>query len=353
MNNHNSLVVKSLTTSVEKLPLLSMQTKVHFNKLILQNPFGIHHGNYNYRYQIIVEIVASGYTAYGETVAIDYYGVDPQELKKACELTAKKLSGIDIDITTDAFYNHLLDFCPDSPFVRCAFDQAFIHLKAQIANQSVATFLNLPEPEGVISSITIGLSDSDKLIDQRLKEAWPFYKLKVKDNLPYELINRLNAKNKSWGIDANGSFDVGRAPKILQEVSQLGGIYAEQLCPKGLWDNLVENASKIPHLADESVTDLASAKKISERCDGFVLKLTKCGGITPTLKLIEYAKKQNKKLLAGCMTESSIGINHIYALSSQFDFFDLDGAFLISNDEEVALSKLKGLKVLGTSGKFL
>lgn len=330
-----------------------MQTKVHYNKLKLRNPFGISHGNYNYRYQVTIEIVARGIHGYGETVAIDYYNITPEALKSDSERVIESIRTVNEDIATKDFYQLLKDIIPNSPFVRCAFDQAFHGLKAKIEKKSISQLLELKEPVNTISSITIGLSDSDELINQRLHEAWPFYKLKVKGSLPYELINKLNNLGKSWGIDANGSFDVGQAQKVLAEVETLGGVYAEQLCPKGDWEKLTKNKTSIPHLADESVTDLASAKRLMSHFDGFVLKLTKCGGITPTLELMDLAKKNNKKLLAGCMTESSIGINHMLALSEQFDYADLDGAFLISNDDEVALSKTNGLKVLGTSGVFL
>jgi len=82
------------------------------------------------------------------------------------------------------------------------------------------------------------------------------------------------------------------------------------------------------------------------------LKLTKCGGITPVLELIQFAKSEGKKLLAGCMTESSVGINHMLALAPLFDYADLDGAFLISNDEEVAHTHQTNLRILSEDGLF-
>lgn len=329
-----------------------MLTKVHFNKLKLSHPFGIHHGTYNYRYQIIVEIVASGYSGYGETVAIDYYGLTPESLKKSIESTAAKLIHIDLALSVNEFYNELLNICPHDPFARCAFDEAFVDLKSKIEGKSIREYLKINNTTTPTSSITLGLSDSQELINQRLDEPWEIYKLKVKGGLPYKLIEAINNRGKSWGIDANGSFDLGQAQKILVEVEQLGGIYVEQLCPKGSWDSLNVNDKRIPHLADESVVDLASAKNLSNHCDGFVLKLTKCGGITPTLEIINYARSKGKKLLAGCMTESSIGINHMLSIAPLFDYCDLDGAFLIENDNEVAISLQSNLLQLQTNGHF-
>ncbi len=329
-----------------------MQTNLHLNKLLLRNPFGIHHGSYTYRYQLIVENVARGFHGYGETVAIDYYGITAEQLEKEARDVSKKIAEVSVDITTKEFYDVLLEVCPDSPFVRCAFDQSFIDLKAKMKNMTVGNFLNISPKNTPVSSITIGLEDSPELIQQRLVEPWPMYKLKAKNTLPYELISALNSKNKGWGIDANGSFPLGLTPQVINEIAELGGTYAEQIGPKHDWTSLKAGSYSIPHLADESVTTMASAKSLSAHCDGFVLKLTKCGGITPVIELIKYAKSENKKLLAGCMTESSIGINHMLALAPLFDYCDLDGAFLISNDEAVAKVHQPKAKSLQTNGKF-
>ncbi len=328
-----------------------MQANVHFNKLKLRNPFGIHHGNYTYRYHVIVEIVASGCRAFGETVAIDYYGLTPEHLESSTRKLIKEFHPQLINLSPTDFYAFLLERCPSEPFIRCAFDQAFVEIQALLRKQTITEFLDIPAST-VKSSITIGLSDSDDLIDQRICEPWPLYKLKVNGQLPYALIERLNRKNKAWGIDANGSFEMGQAQKALKEVEELGGVYAEQLLKKGEWNEMKAGLATIPHLADESVTDLASAKRLLNQCDGFVLKLTKCGGITPTLELIKFAKSEGKTLLAGCMTESSIGINHMLQLGHYFDYFDLDGAFLISNDDEVAHRLKSNLKQLHNNGVF-
>src|SRR5690625_1919603 len=71
---------------------------------------------------------------------------------------------------------------------------------------------------------------------------------------------------------------------------------------------------------------------MSEFYDGINIKLQKCGGITPALQMIRKAQALNLKLMAGCMTESSIEIGAIAHLASFFDFLDLEGEYLIEND---------------------
>ena len=108
----------------------------------------------------------------------------------------------------------------------------------------------------------------------------------------------------------------------------------------------------LPHFADEQICNLEDIEKYGEYFDGVVLKLTKCGGITPSLKMMESVKKNDLMLLAGCMTESSIGINHMLQLLPQFDYADLDGAYLIKNDREVCSIDCESKRILHPDGAF-
>jgi len=167
----------------------------------------------------------------------------------------------------------------------------------------------------------------------------------------YKLINE---RDKKFGVDANGALGLGQAQKVVRQLQEHGALYGEQLVHKMKSEEAgkLDFGGEMVQLADEAITSLASAQKISPFYDGFVLKLTKCGGITPVLDIIQYAKSEGKKLLAGCMTESSIGINNMLALLPLFDYADLDGAFLISNDEEVCSINKRPKRTLQTNGRF-
>lgn len=333
-----------------------MLVKVHLNKLFLKQKFTISHGSYDYRDQLIVELSEKGQAGYGETVAIDYYGYKIEELEKEASIVSVEIEKMSTSISRNSFYNVLKKLLPTNPFLRAAFDTAFIDLQSKLSKKSVRNFINILSIDEVESSVTIGLSDSIKSVENKIEQGWPFFKIKIdKEESREEIMKMIYLAERSFGVDANGGLGLGQAQKAIELVHKYSGVYVEQLVNKQ-WTTEIEKL-KFPqgvlHFADESITDLASAKRISKYYDGFVLKLTKCGGFTPTIQIIEYAKKQDKRLLAGCMTESSVGINHMLAILPMFDFADLDGAYLISNDDQFFNLGERSRRQLQSNGRFI
>jgi len=328
-----------------------MIVKVHLNKLLLKQKFTISHGSYSHRDQLLIELRENNLSGFGETIAIDYYDINIETLEKEARRIIPEVNAFDISKGHQEFYEFLLQRLPTNAFLRAAFDCAYIDLKSKLDNKSIRQYLQIPENPEIASSITIGLSDTVESIDKMINEPWPFYKIKVNtEDFREEVMQKVHKSGKQFGIDANGSLSISEAEKMLMAVDKYKGIYVEQLTAKDQ-DIRLRNG-KIPHLADEAITDLNSANELLTIYDGFVLKLTKCGGITPILKIIKLAKNHNKKLLAGCMTESSIGINHMIQLLPYFDYADLDGAYLISNDNDVRDLDVLKKRLLQSDGFF-
>lgn len=328
-----------------------MLVKVHLNKLILKTKFSISHGNYDYRDQLIVELIQDGCTGLGETIAIDYYGIYIDKLYEEAMEVAKKIQQNHWNVSPEQWYTFLCEWIPENKFLRAAFDTAYYDWYVRKHDLTITDLLQVPDEVVPASSITIGISESDTQITARLQESWSLFKVKIsKEHNRYELLDRLVDQQRAFGIDANGALSVAEANSLIERYSGKGLVYVEQLCSE--FTNDIEKPDSIPHLADESVTDIESMKALSPYCDGYVLKLTKSGGITPVMEMISWAKSNDKLLLAGCMTESSIGINHMYSLLPYFDFADLDGAFLLENDKAVCAAFRKSWWKLNTNGYF-
>ncbi|MEI9896836.1 MAG: hypothetical protein WDN28_24025 [Chthoniobacter sp.] len=69
------------------------------------------------------------------------------------------------------------------------------------------------------------------------------------------------------------------------------------------------------------------AGRLAEQFDGFNIKLVKCGGITPARRMVEIGKARRKKLMVGCMLESSALIAAGAVIAQRTDYADLDGAW--------------------------
>ena len=59
---------------------------------------------------------------------------------------------------------------------------------------------------------------------------------------------------------------------------------------------------KTPIMLDESLCSIVDAERAVENkwCDLFNLRLSKCGGLVPTLRLAQYAKQNNLGYQLGC-----------------------------------------------------
>ena len=88
----------------------------------------------------------------------------------------------------------------------------------------------------------------------------------------------------------------------------------------------------MPVIADESCIVETDIERCALHFNGINIKLTKCGGLTPALRMIDKARSLGLKVMVGCMTESTVGISAIAQLLPQLDYVDMDGAMLLKKD---------------------
>ncbi len=117
--------------------------------------------------------------------------------------------------------------------------------------------------------------------------------------------------------------------------------------------------SPIPLIADESCVSEKDVEKCQGLFHGVNIKLTKCSGLTPALRMIETARKLGMKVMAGSMNESTIGSAAIGHLLPLLDYVDMDGILLLDEDiatgltieyGKVSLSGKPGLGIEYTGG---
>ena len=108
----------------------------------------------------------------------------------------------------------------------------------------------------------------------------------------------------------------------------------EQPLAKDNWEGMriLFEQSPLPLFADESSVFENDVEKCSGFFHGINIKLTKCSGITPALRMIKRARELNMKVMMGCMNECSIGSAAIANFLPQLDFVDMDGPLLLTED---------------------
>ncbi|HEX8000014.1 MAG TPA: dipeptide epimerase [Pyrinomonadaceae bacterium] len=116
-------------------------------------------------------------------------------------------------------------------------------------------------------------------------------------------VRETTGADASLRLDANGAYDVPQAKRLLSEMSDLNIASVEQPIARGSLRDLseVKNHSAIPIMVDESLVTQADARSLIEEraCDYFNLRLSKCGGITRTLRLARMAERANLKMQLG------------------------------------------------------
>jgi L-alanine-DL-glutamate epimerase-like enolase superfamily enzyme len=247
----------------------------------------------------------------------------------------------------EEFYAEILEQLPNNSFLRCALDMAFWDYFGKRAGKPLFELFGTTWSNTLpITDYTLGLDTPEKMREKMRENPWPIYKIKLGQENDLELLHALRQEsNAPFRVDANGGWDLRTAKQRLIELQQLNIELIEQPLKPGeehLMPELYE-ASEIRLFADESCVSEADVAPCAERFHGINIKLTKCGGITPALRMIQEARMLGLHVMMGSMNESSIGSAAIAQFLPQLDFVDMDGPLLLSKDLGVGLHLNSGI----------
>ena len=116
------------------------------------------------------------------------------------------------------------------------------------------------------------------------------------------------------------------------DISSLDVSFIEQPLPPGDDTKLVKGSYALPLIADESCVTESDFERVGRHFDGINVKLVKCGGLTPALRILRRARDQGLRTMVGCMLETSILIAAGCVAAQIAEYADLDGSWLIAND---------------------
>lgn len=123
---------------------------------------------------------------------------------------------------------------------------------------------------------------------------------------PYRLrmIRRRVGSKVELRVDANEAWSADIAPQKIAELEPFGIAAVEQPVPHAEADRLadVRKAVKTPIMLDESLCGMADAERAAANglCDLFNIRLSKCGGFIPSLRLAQFAARHGLGYQLGC-----------------------------------------------------
>lgn len=133
--------------------------------------------------------------------------------------------------------------------------------------------------------LKVGIADIDDIRRTRIVRRWAGSKIDIR-------------------LDANEAWSPDEVVERIRELEQFNITSVEQpvkhsdvACLKS-----VRSQMKVPIMLDESLCSMIDAERAvaDGTCDLFNLRLSKCGGFIPTLRLAEYAAKHGLGYQLGC-----------------------------------------------------
>ena len=331
------------------------------------------HSAYDRTYSdsIVVRLeAADGTVGYGETVARPYvtgetvdgclrfmanvlwpavrqqdYAIVPKTVDKI-EGGLDWLKGIAATLPRNA-----AESCTDKSVIawnaaRAGWELALVDCLLKSAGRSLAHLLP-PKRSTVTYSgiITTGSIDQAVKIAKRFQQfGMSHLKVKITGTDDCDRIAAIRSAvgvDPSIRLDGNSAYTVESAIATCQDLAKFDIDSAEQLIPRSDPTALaqVQAAAPIPQMADESLITMADAQALisAQACQGFNLRLAKCGGLAQTIAIAQLAEAAGIHLQVGCQVGETAILSaagrHLAAWLPQVAFVEGSfGKLLLSED---------------------
>ncbi len=236
---------------------------------------------------------------------------------------------------------------PGAPGARAALDMALHDLWARLAGRPLADMLGRVHRE-LPTSITIGilpLAETLAEADEYVSRGFRALKVKIGESFEADMERMVRLREHVGpSIALRADANVGYEPALIEScharLRELDVEMLEQPSPPERDGDLRVLPSAVRRwlMADESLHDERDALDLAREPRPYGvwnIKLMKCGGIAPALRIARTAAQNGIDLMWGCMDESEIGI--AAALHAAFAcpatrYLDLDGSLDLARD---------------------
>ena len=310
-----------------------MKISLSKHTLPLKHTFSISRESHDFQNTMIASLTLEGHTGYGEATANPYYNSTVESMM--AEIEAIRSSIENYEFTLPAIFHQFLAEKGLSNFALCALDLAAHDLYGKLQNRPLYQIWGTSTDHYPITNYTIGIAPIEKMVAKMKETPWPIYKIKLGTNDDVATVRELRKHTDAvFRIDANCAWTASETIKNAPLLRDLGVEFLEQPLKANDWEGMekVIHQSVLPVIADESCIVESDVDKCALHFSGINIKLTKCGGLTPALRMIKKGKEMGLKVMVGCMTESTVGISAIAQLVPQLDYVDMDGALLLKED---------------------
>jgi len=307
----------------------------HVEDLELRHTFTISRESQDVARVVIAEVDDGGVTGIGEASPSAFYDEDVDSIRQALDGIRDWAQSADLGAYR-VFLEAAAERLGNARAALCALDTAVFDQVTRRLGVPLHRLLGLDPGRTPVSSFTIGIDTVERMV-AKLHEArgYPVYKVKLGMPGDIEIVRALRKETEATiRVDANCGWTASETIEKSHELKALGVEFIEQPLPPGELDAMQEVFAKsaLPVIADESSVVPRDVPKLPGRFHGINIKLVKCGGILPALRMVHLARTHGMRVMFGCMIESSVAITAAAQIGSLADYLDLDGNVLITND---------------------
>jgi L-alanine-DL-glutamate epimerase-like enolase superfamily enzyme len=302
--------------------------------LKLKHTFTISRKSIDVQPCVIVTLNDGEFSGFGEASSNPYYNItvpmmiaDLEKIRPIIETSGTE--------TPEGFWVKIYPYLKDNLFALCALDNAYNDLYARKKGKKLYELWNYTTENNPLTDYTIGIAPIEKMVAKMEELPWPIYKIKLGTEEDIAIVKTLRQySNAIFRIDANCGWGVDETIQNSIALKKLGVEFLEQPLKADDWEGHKEvyKHSALPVIADESCIKEEDVALCFNHFHGVNIKLAKCGGLTPGRRMIQEAKSLGLRTMAGCMTESTVGISAIAQLIPELDYVDMDGPLLLSED---------------------
>lgn len=325
------------------------RVEVKLYELKLRQAWGLSRGTWTTRRNCYVRIERDGVAGLGEAAPIARYN---ETAESAAAFIDKARPVLEKDLGEYAVrFGEIEAVGPGEHAAKAALDMAVLDWAAKRLKVPLWKLLGLGRDKAVTTTYSIGI-DEVPVMQQKVRDAADFsvYKIKVGTADDRRIIEGIRAVTaKPLRTDANEGWKTKEeALDMIDWMAGQGVELVEQPLPASRLEDYawLKDKVKIPIFADESLIQASDLPKIAPYFHGVNIKLMKCGGVQEAVRLAGLGRALGLKMMIGCMIESSLGISAGAAVASLFDYADLDGNLLISNDPFRGVKTVKDRLVL-------
>jgi len=327
-----------------------MKLRTAIEEIHLRHTFTISRESQDVVRVVTVELSDGDLVGFGEASPSSFYGEDAEGVQADLQLLEELAAGADPLHYRDVL-EQAAEILGDRRGALCAFDTALFDLASRKLGVPLWRLLGLDPARIPLTSFTIGIDTIEQMLS-KLQEARDYPILKVKLGTPQdiEIIRQLRRETDAvFRVDANCGWTVAETIEKSAELKALGVEFIEQPLPPEQLEAMEEvcRRSALPVIADENSVIPEDIPALAGRFHGINIKLVKCGGILPALRMVHLARTLGLQVMFGCMIETSILISAAAQLGPLADYLDLDGNVLIEDDPYAGVENEAGRLVLG------